>query len=94
MMHEGVLYYLSNPDNDPPPPPFSLYAPIHFRTLLIKQYHDENGHFGVDKKIRPPMKTTEVPPYPWDLDLSGPFPLSLSGNKYIASLYLKGNQTI
>ena len=119
MMHEGVLYYLSNPDDDPT---LRLYVPSHLRTLLIKQYHDENGHFGVDKtyqslrrkyywpnmfkelydyiskcilcnernlkKSRPPLKTTEVPPYPWakvNLDLSGPFPLSLSGNKYIAS---------
>ena len=119
MMHEGVLYYLSNPDDDPT---LRLYVPSHLKTLLIKQYHDENGHFGVDKtyqslrrkyywpnmfkelydyiskcilcnernlkKSRPPLKTTEVPPYPWakvNLDLSGPFPLSLSGNKYIAS---------
>ncbi|GFO40373.1 Gag-Pol polyprotein [Plakobranchus ocellatus] len=40
------------------------------------------------KKNRPPLKTTEIPSYPWakvNLDISGPFPLSLSGNKQIAS---------
>ncbi|KAK6173844.1 hypothetical protein SNE40_017230 [Patella caerulea] len=40
------------------------------------------------KKIKPPLQETDIPPYPFakvSLDLSGPYPLSLSGNKYIIS---------
>ena len=40
------------------------------------------------QKITPPVQMTDTPPYPWakaDLDVSGPFPKSLSGNKYIVS---------
>ncbi|GFO46508.1 RNA-directed DNA polymerase (reverse transcriptase) domain containing protein [Plakobranchus ocellatus] len=46
VIHEEVLYYLSNPDDDPL---LRLYVPSHLKTLLVKQYHDANGHFGVDK---------------------------------------------
>ena len=38
------------------------------------------------QKIRPPLQETDIPPYPMaklSLDLSGPYPTSLSGNKYI-----------
>ena len=37
-------------------------------------------------KIKPPLKETDIPPYPMAkliLDLSGPNPTTLSGNKYI-----------
>ncbi|KAK3083458.1 hypothetical protein FSP39_023123 [Pinctada imbricata] len=40
------------------------------------------------KKSKPPIKETEIPPYPFakiGLDLSGPYPTTLSGNKYIVS---------
>ena len=38
------------------------------------------------KKIQPPLQETDIPPYPFakiGLDLSGPYPKSLSGNRYI-----------
>ncbi|KAK3097609.1 hypothetical protein FSP39_011373 [Pinctada imbricata] len=40
------------------------------------------------RKSKPPLKETEVPPYPFakiGLDLSGPYPTTFSGNKYIVS---------
>ena len=86
----------------------------------MKQYHDENGHMGVQKsfdgirqkyywrnlykeiyqyvtdcivcktrslqKVRQPLQETDIPPYRMaklSLDLSGPYPQSMSGNKYI-----------
>ena len=41
------------------------------------------------QKIRQPLKETDIPPYPMakvSLDLSGPYPTSLFGNKYIIAL--------
>lgn len=41
------------------------------------------------RKSHPPVQETEIPPYPFAniaLDLSGPYPTTLSGNKYIVSL--------
>ena len=38
------------------------------------------------KKIKPPVQLIDIPPYAFakiGLDLSGPYPTSLSGNKYI-----------
>ena len=38
--------------------------------------------------VKPPLMETDIPPYPWakvGLDLSGPYPTSLSGNKYIVA---------
>ena len=44
------------------------------------------------RKIKPPVQETGIPPYPFariGLDLSGPYPTSLAGNKYIvAFIYL------
>ena len=114
---DGVLYYLSDPDNDPI---LRLYVPRHLRTGVITQYHDGNGHMGVQKsfdgirqkyywpnlykeiyqyvtncvvcktrslqKVKQPLQETDIPPFPMaklSLDLSGPYPTSLSGNKYI-----------
>ncbi|KAK3107412.1 hypothetical protein FSP39_013983 [Pinctada imbricata] len=40
------------------------------------------------RKSKPPIKETEIPPYPFakiGLDLSGPYPTTLSGSKYIVS---------
>ena len=37
-------------------------------------------------KIKPPLQESDIPPYPMaklSLDLSGPYPTTLSGNKYI-----------
>ena len=38
------------------------------------------------KKVKPPLQETDAPPYPFakiGLDVSGPYPKTLSGNKYI-----------
>lgn len=43
------------------------------------------------KKIKTPLQDTDIPPYPFakiGLDLSGPYPTSLSGNKYIGFIDL------
>ena len=116
----GLLYYLSDPDNDPTP---RLYIPKQLQDAVIKQYHDDNGHMGIDKtfesikrkyyfpnlyqkltsyvnacvtcqtralkKQRPPLQEMEQPPYPFaklSMDISGPYPTSLSGNRYILSV--------
>ena len=42
----GLLYYLSDPDDDPTP---RLYIPKQLQDAVIKQYHDDNGHMGIDK---------------------------------------------
>ena len=114
---DGVLYYLSDPDNDPI---LRVYVPSYLRTGVITQYHDDNGHMGVQKsfagirqkyywpnlykeiyqyvtncvvfktrylqEVKQPLRETGIPPYPMaklSLDFSGPYPTSLSGNKYI-----------
>ena len=116
---DGVLYYVSDMHGDPI---MRLYVPAQFRQHLISAYHDENGHFGIDKcyhtlarsyywpnmfrdlwehinkcvpcsqrnlkKARPPLKETDIPPYAFakiSLDLAGPFPITLSGNRYVVS---------
>ena len=41
-----------------------------------------------DKKSKPPVQETDIPPYPFAkiaVDLSGPYPETLSGNKYIVT---------
>ena len=114
---DNVVYYLTDPDGDTV---LRLYVPKHLRALVVKQYHDDNGHMGVQKtfdcirqkyfwpnlfkelyqyvssctvcqvrslqKIRQPLQETDIPPYPMaklSLDLSGPYPKTMSGNKYI-----------
>ena len=114
---DEVLYYLTDPANEPI---LRLYVSQHLRALVVKQYHDDNGHMGAQKtfdsirqkyfwpnlfkelhqyvavcttcqtrslqKIRQPLQETDIPPYPMaklSLDLSGPYPKSMSGNKYI-----------
>ena len=40
------------------------------------------------QKIKQPLQETDIPPYPMaklSLDLSGPYPTTLSGNKYITA---------
>ena len=117
LLIDNLLYYLSHADSDPT---LRLYVPNHYRSEVIKQYHDSNGHLGIDKtfdairqkyywpnlykelydyvgkcvtcaqrnlkKIRAPVQETDIPPFSMaklGLDLSGPYPRSLSGNKYI-----------
>ena len=117
---DGLLYYLSQPDSEDPM--LRLYIPQEMERIVIKQYHDQLGHMGLDKtydsirlkyffpnmyrkiytyiekcipcqamsdkKPKPPLHETEIPPYPFakiGLDLSGPYPTTLSGNRYIVS---------
>ena len=42
----GLLYYVSDPDDDPTP---RLYIPKQLQDAVIKQYHADNGHMGIDK---------------------------------------------
>ena len=114
---DNILYYISNMDADAI---LRLYIPEHLRDLVIRQYHDWNGHMGIDKtydaikqkyywpnlykelyeyvsrcftcqtrnkqKVKPTLQMTHIPPYAFakiSLDLSRPYPTSLSGNKYI-----------
>ena len=97
-----------------------LYVPEHLRERVVKQYHDDNGHMGIDKtfdaihqkyywpnlykmlyenvtiwftcqersmkKNKPPLQGIDIPPYPFakiGVDLSGPYPTTLSGNTYV-----------
>lgn len=119
MLIDETLYFVSRPDDDPV---IRLYVPSHLKEYVIKQYHDENGHLGVDKTYdtlfqkyfwpncyrevhdyvnkcvtcqrrvlrvqKPPLQETDNAPFPFakiNLDISGPYPRSLSGNKYILS---------
>ena len=43
---DNILYFLSEPDGDVK---LRLFVPRHLRAILIKQYHDDNGHMGVQK---------------------------------------------
>ncbi|CAG2220461.1 unnamed protein product [Mytilus edulis] len=114
---DDILYYISNVDNDPI---IRLYIPSHIKQAVVEQYHDKNGHMGIDKtfdsirqkyfwpnmfkelysyvttcvpcqsrnlqKVRAPIQETKIPPYPFchvGVDLSGPYPTTMSGNRYI-----------
>ena len=43
---DNILCYLSKSDSDPI---FRLYIPSHLKKLVIEQYHDKNGHMGIEK---------------------------------------------
>ena len=97
-----------------------LFVPRHLKTYVVKQYHDQNGHMGVQKtfdsirqkyywpnlfketnkyvsecticqsrslkKVNQPLQQTDIPPNrisKLSLALSGPYPTTLSGNRYI-----------
>ena len=116
-----IIFYttLSKSDSDPI---IRLYIPSHLKQLVIEQYHDKNGHMGIEKtynsikgkyywpnmykelyqhvnsciicqrrnlrKVKPPLQETDAPPFPFakvGLDVSGPYPTTLSGNKCIIS---------
>ena len=113
---DNILYYLSKCHSGQV---IRLYIPSHLKKLVIEQYHDQNGHIGIEKtynaikgkcywpkmykelyqyinscnlpteklkKIRPPQQETDALPFPFaklGLDISGPYPTTLSGNKYI-----------
>ena len=117
LLVDVLVYFISNVDDDPR---LRLFIPKHIRSFVVTQYHDQNGHMGVQKtfdsirakyywpnllkeihkyvsectvcqtrslqKISHPLQETDIPPYPMaklSLDLSGPYPTTLSGNKYI-----------
>ena len=46
IIENDVVYYLSHPDDSPT---LRLYVPHHLHEAVVKQYHDDNGHMGVQK---------------------------------------------
>ena len=46
---DETLYYLSHPDEEPN---LKLYVPNKLREEVLMQYHDQNGHMGIDKTYR------------------------------------------
>lgn len=46
ILMDEIVYYLSQPDDEPV---FRLYVPSHLRQRVLVQYHDDNGHMGVEK---------------------------------------------
>lgn len=46
MLIDDVLYFLSNPEHNPT---VRLYVPKHYRLTVLRSYHDDHGHFGLDK---------------------------------------------
>ena len=120
MLLDGVLYFVSNPNDEPL---LRLYVPSHLTTNVLKQFHDDNGHMGVEKTYstigrkyywplmfqeaydyvsacvtcqervlrarKAPLQCPELPPYPFAkvfMDISGPYPRTLSGNRFILSI--------
>ena len=112
-------YFISNPDQEAI---LRLVEPEHLQTVVTRQYHDNNGHMGIDKtydsitqkyywpnlykklyeyvskcdtcqervakNAKPLVQETDIPPYPFAkivLDLSGPYPQTRFGNRYIFS---------
>ena len=43
---DNTLYYISNVNDNPT---LSTYIPYHIKMAVIKQYHSDNGHMGIDK---------------------------------------------
>ena len=43
---DDTLYYISNENDNPA---LRTYIPYHIKMAVIKQYHDDNGHMGIDK---------------------------------------------
>ena len=44
IIENDLLYYLSDPNDNPT---LRLFVPEHLRPMVIKHYHDDNGHMGV-----------------------------------------------
>ena len=111
----AYFIFLSNPDDNPT---LRLFIPGHLRHLVVAQYHDDNGHMGVQKtydairqkyfwpnlfqelykyvskcvpcqarasqNVKPLLQNADIHPFPMaklSLDLSCPYPKTLSGNK-------------
>ena len=117
MIVDNKVYFITEPDNDVL---LRLYVPSNIKEKILKAFHDDLGHYGIDKvynniklkyywpnlykavyryvdrcttcKVRnlkaqkAPMQHTDIPNKPFykiSIDVAGPFPVSLSGNKYI-----------
>ena len=53
IIEQNIVYFLSDPDYNPT---LRLFVPGHLLQTVVKQYHDVNGHMGVQKSydsIRP-----------------------------------------
>ena len=46
IIEDNVVYYVSHPDDNHT---LRLYVPHHLHEAVVKQYHDDNGHMGVQK---------------------------------------------
>ena len=46
LLVDDLVYYLSNVNDYPC---LRLFIPKHLRIFVVKQYHDQNGHMGVQK---------------------------------------------
>ena len=46
LLVDDLVYYLSSSDDDPC---LRLYVHKHLRTLIVTQYHENNGYMGVQK---------------------------------------------
>ena len=46
LLKEDVIYFISQVHENPY---LRLYIPEHLQSHVMEQYHDENGHFGVEK---------------------------------------------
>ena len=46
LLVDNLVYYISNVNDDPC---LRLYVPKHLRSSVIFQYHDQNGHKGIQK---------------------------------------------
>lgn len=46
MLINDILYFLSNPEHNPT---VRLHVPKHYRLTVLRSYHDNHGHFGLDK---------------------------------------------
>ncbi|CAG2214183.1 Retrovirus-related Pol polyprotein from transposon 297 [Mytilus edulis] len=92
-----ILYYISYPDDDLK---LRLYVPLQLRNeakiFWPKLYKELNSYINScvicqsqsAGKTKPLLQISDIPPFPFakiGVDLSGPYPTSLSGNKYIVS---------
>ena len=46
LLVDGLVYFISNVDDDPR---LRLFIPKRIRSFVMTQYHDQNGHMGVQK---------------------------------------------
>ena len=46
LLVDGLVYYLSNVDDDPC---LRLFILKYLRSFVVTQYHDNNGHMGIQK---------------------------------------------